>query len=359
MDESVRIGKVFGIPIELHFSFLLLMAFFALMSAYSGSAELFVYILLVFFFVVLHELTHSLVALRYGTKISRIVLLPFGGVASMERMPSDAAQELKIALAGPSFNFFAALLAFVPLVLLGATGRIFPLFDIRFSWDAADLLAVVIKINLLLGTFNLLIPALPMDGGRIFRALLALHMSYVKATNIAANLAKVLAVLMFFVGLAFSHLMLLFIAFLVYIGATQEAQTTTIVSLLGGIKVKEIMSKSVVALSPEMSLEEVSNVVMLHRHLGYPVVQGEKLLGIITFSDLGKIPKERWTSTKTSEVMSREVVTTSPEEEVVEVLYKMGAQNIGRLPVLENGKLVGMVSRTDIFRIIEVMRLVR
>ncbi len=360
MRDSIKITTIDGIPVELHMSFLLLIAVLALLSVAFGSGGFLFYILLLFFFVFLHELAHSIVAKRYDVKIEKIVLLPFGGVSAMEKMPEDPSTELKIAVAGPMLNFLVAVLIGVPLLLIpGGVERFYQsLFSLALPRDILGLAAVVLKVNILLGAFNFLVPALPMDGGRIFRALLARRMGFVDATDLSSGVAKIIAMLMFVFGLFFSPWLML-IAFFIYIGATQETQMTLVSSLLRGLRVRDIMTAEVVTLRRDVSIEEASDMIIHHRHMGYPVVEGGEMIGIFTFSDLANVPKANWRTTKVGDVMSKNLIVCSPGEEAMNALTNMYKNGIGRLPVVEDGKLVGIISKTDVFRMIEIMRLTK
>jgi CBS domain-containing protein len=308
----------------------------------------------------LHELAHSFVASKYGVTIKKIVLLPFGGVAMMEKLPKNPRHELKIAIAGPCLNFW---IAFAMLILLfafpSAIDKIFPFFVIEFGLNAVDLIILILKVNLLLGVFNLFIPALPMDGGRVLRALMALKVGFPAATEIATGIAKSIAVLMLVFGLLIFNLWLAIIAFFIYIGATQESAAVRFSSLFEGVKIKDMMSKHVVTVSGDLTLEEFSDIILKYRHMGYPILEGDKLVGIITFADLANIEKESWKATKVRDVMSRDILVASPDEDIMEVLEKMISRNVGRVPVVEEGRLVGIVSKTDIVRASQVMKLMK
>jgi Zn-dependent protease len=221
MTGSWKLGKIAGIDVFVHATFFILVAWVAL-SAYlpSGSAAAaasgVASILTVFGVVVLHELGHDLVARRFGIATREITLLPIGGISRLERMPEDPRQELQVALAGPAVNVGLAAAAYAALLVLGS-GAI----D-RMSVMEGSFLARLFSINLSLALFNLL-PAFPMDGGRIFRALLALRMDRARATEVAARTGQVMAVLFGVAGLFFFNPLLVLIAFFVWTGAAQEA----------------------------------------------------------------------------------------------------------------------------------------
>ncbi len=355
--EGIRIGKIFGIPIEMHISFILLILLLFVSGIIFGNLYIVFYILLLFFFVVLHELSHSLVALKYGVKIDRIMLLPFGGVASMKDIPREPKKELRIAIAGPLMNFLFALISFLILYAFNKVERLFPFFMISQTFEFFDILATVFKINLILGIFNLFVPALPMDGGRVLRAILAMRIGFLRATELSAGIAKIIAVAMFMIGILSLNPLLLLISFFVYIGAEQESKFIYISTLLSGLKVEDIMTADVITVSKDMSLEELYVFMLKHRHMGYPVVDDGRVVGVVTFSDLSQIRREDWGRFKVEDIMSTKLITCRKDEEVLDALMKMNRENVGRLLVFENDKLIGIITRTDIIRAIEILRL--
>lgn len=346
MKTSLRILTVFEIPIELDASFLILILFIYLMAILNViPLELAVLITLVFVTVVIHELSHSYVAQRYGVRIERIVLLPIGGVAQMEEIPKKPRQELFIASVGPLTNMIIALVSY--LLFLGA-GSYLPDVVSAFIYQFA-------LVNLILGVFNLL-PAFPMDGGRVLRALLAERMNYLRATELSVSIGKIFAIAMAISGiLIFGNFFLILIALFIYIGANQEYKATMISSLLEGIKVENIMTSEVKTLSPQISVDEALEKMFEYKHMGYPVTEGNELQGIVTFQDLSGVEKEN-KNILVSKVMSKNLITTSPSEEVIIALEKITKNNLGRLPVVEDDMLVGIISKTDIMKVLNLMR---
>ncbi len=347
MKYSIKIFSIFGIPVELHFSFLLLIMAIYLVALFNfiPGVDIVVAVLitLLFIAVVLHELAHSYVAQRYGIEIERIVLLPIGGISAMKELPQDPRQELRIALVGPLTNLvIAAILYPVYLFIIGS-----------LSPSLNFLMYNFILLNLLLGAFNLL-PAFPMDGGRVLRSFLAERMNFIKATELAASIGKQLAIIMAIVGIFFNPFLIL-IAIFVYMGADQESRTVLISKLLEGVKVKDIMTKDVKTVLPTDTVDEVLKTMFKYKHMGYPVYQGEKLQGIVTFHDLSSIPADK-KNTTVEQFMTREVLVSNPEEEVTSILEKLNINNIGRLPVIDDNELVGIISKTDIMKALEIRR---
>jgi Zn-dependent protease len=339
MKYSFKIFSVFGIPIELHISFLALIVLIYIIAWFNfiPSINLLTAVLITLLFatVVLHELSHSYFARRYGIKIERIVLLPIGGVSEMEELPKDPAQELRISLAGPVANLVIAAVSFVVLIVLRP----------YLSTVLLGALYYFIVVNVLLGLFNLL-PAFPMDGGRILRAFLAERMSFIKATKQAATIGKQFAIIMAIVGVFFNFFLIL-IAIFVYVGADSEYKSVVVSTLLGDDMVKDIMTTDVHTLSPENTIQDTLRTMFNEKHMGYPVMDNGTLVGIVTFEDISKVPEDN-REKPIGDVMSTELITSDPKEGLVQTIEKLNKNRIGRLPVLKDGKLVGIVSKTDI-----------
>ncbi len=356
MNSSLKIGSIMGIPVKLHITFLLILPVFALVFSineyplgFAGTTPVILnYALsllttiLLFACILLHELGHSYIAKSYGVEIKDITLLLFGGVSSMEEIPREPSQELRMAFAGPLVSFI------IGFILLGAN---YILASIASGYGGTSIwlmFYILGSINIVLGLFNLL-PAFPMDGGRLLRAWYAKRMSYVKATHYAAGFGKMFAFLMGLVGLFFNPWLIL-IAFFVYIGASEEDKSTTISVLLEKYNVSDIMSEDVRTVSPDITVEELSKFMFENKHLGYPVMQGNSLKGIVTFTDIRNIiPTDRF-ATLVSDVMTRDIISVSPEDTASEAFKVMTLNNVGRLLVVSDGELVGILSRSDLMR---------
>ncbi len=372
MSSALQIGRIAGIPIRLHITFLLIIPFVAYVFstftqptsvslfgdvydfAYGfGAVEpsgtrlfySFAFSLLLFLCVALHELGHSFVAMRYGIKIRSITLYIFGGVASMEDIPRNPSMEARMAVAGPSVSGIigvgCTLLSFQSALLLGGGN---PLTTLLWTLGV---------INIVLMVFNLL-PAFPMDGGRVLRAWFASRMPYVEATRRAANIGKFFAILMGFLGLFGGGILLVVIAFFIYIAASDEDRSTAIVVPLEGVKVRDIMSRELRTVSPETTLPEIMSLMFREKHRGYPVMEDGKLAGIVTISDVQKVPEENRGTTTVREVMVKAIYVIEPGADAAEAMKKMMERQIRRLPVMEDGQLVGIVSRSDLLRAIEI-----
>lgn len=369
MKTSFEIGKIMGIPIKLHITFLLILPVFAWSFAINpprlGFSDLEVPLryalslaaaVSLFVCVVLHELGHSYVAKKHGTNIQNITLFLFGGVSSMEEIPRDPKIELKMAMAGPGVSFVIGVLFMIILIFFKAPGESFAYYlflqpidnpYLRFVWMIAIL-------NIILGIFNLL-PAFPMDGGRVLRAWLAERMPYIRATREAAGIGKMFAILMGIFGLLFSGFWFILIAFFIYIGASEEEKATEINVKLEGIKVKDIMTKEVQTVTSGMSIEELVDYIFRFKHMGYPVVDDGKLLGIVTFTDVQKVPREERKAVTVSEVMSRNVISLQEDDDAINALKLATMNQIGRILVKKGEKISGIVSRSDLMRAIQLL----
>ena len=348
MPWSLKFGSILGIPIELHITFLLLLLIFSIF----GFIPLLVIVLL-FASVLVHELAHSLVGRHYGAKIKKITLLPIGGVSQMEAIPKG--HEFAIAVIGPITSIALGAILF----LLGSLFGLNMYFDLNWIQlgSLTDIVRIVMSLNFLLGAFNI-IPAFPMDGGRVLRAFLSSRMDYLRATEISVRIGQGLAIVFAFVGV-FYNPWLIIIAFFIYMGGMGEYQSTQMSSALKGIKVKDLMVKDVVTVSPNDTLEDFEKILIEKRHKGYPVVLDGNVLGIITTNELLSVPRIKWFETKIQDVMTKDIITATPNMEVFELHTKLAEKNLGRAPVIENGRLIGFISKTDILKFSEILMLKR
>ena len=345
MKWSWKLGRLAGIDVYLHVTFLLLVAFFA-WSAYAQSGtvasalEAVVYIVALFGSVVLHEFGHALTARRFNIPTRDITLYPIGGVARLERMPDKPIEELWVALAGPAVNVVIAALLFAWLAL---TGGLVPLTQMNML--TGPLLQRLLYANISLVLFNLL-PAFPMDGGRVLRALLALRLDYVRATQIAALLGQGMAVLFAFAGL-FGNPFLLFIAWFVWTAATQETHMVQIKSALGGIPVSRAMLRDFRTVGPDDGLRSVTDLLLAGSQQDFPVVSEGRVVGVLTRQVvLSALSREG--DGRVAEVMTRDFQTASPNDMLEPLFLRMQAQRGLMVPVVHLDRLVGLVTLENI-----------
>jgi len=299
------------------------------------------FILALFGIVVLHELGHALTARRYGIRTRDITLLPIGGVARLERMPEDPKQELLVALAGPAVNVVLAGLLFLVLV----SSRGWPgVSDIGMI--GGNLLPKLMWVNVGLALFNLL-PAFPMDGGRVLRALLATRMDYVRATHIAANVGQGMALLFGFLGL-FSNPFLVFIALFVWMGAGQEASLVEMKSALGGVSVQNVMITDFRTLSADDKLSRAVEQILAGCQQDFPVLEHGELVGVLTRADLLTGLAKRGELSEVRDWMQRQFRTAAPSDLAERVFTRFQDGHCRTVPVVQHGALVGLVTMENI-----------
>ncbi|MGE0406391.1 MAG: site-2 protease family protein [Candidatus Korobacteraceae bacterium] len=346
MKWSWKLGRFAGIDVFVHATFVLLLGWIALShwTAERSIARTLAgvgFILALFLCVVLHEYGHALTARRFGIRTRDITLLPIGGVARLERMPEDPRQELLVAIAGPAVNVVIAACIFAGLIISNAMEPVGTLGVTEGSFFERLML-----INLGLVAFNIL-PAFPMDGGRVLRALLAMRMDYVRATQIAANVGQGMALLFGFVGLLWNPF-LIFIALFVWIGAAGEAAMVQMKSALGGIPVTRAMLTVFRTLTPMDSLSRATEHILAGSQQDFPVVSDGVVVGILTRDDLIKGLSTIGPAGLVGNVMQRNFETADPGEMLEVVFRRLQECSCHTVPVVRNGYLVGILTTDNI-----------
>ncbi|WP_435319747.1 CBS domain-containing protein [Haloarchaeobius sp. TZWSO28] len=371
--RSFRIGSLFGIPIKLDLTFLLVLPLFAYLigDRVAAVADLMNQVfgaglpigpltsgptpwivgsaaaIGLFVGVVLHELGHSLVAMRYGYPIDSITLWIFGGIASLSEMPEDWKEELQIALAGPIVSVLVGVASAVAFVAL-PSGYPAPRFVVGY----------LALMNISLAVFNML-PGFPMDGGRVLRALLARRRPYARATQIAAEVGKLFALLLGLFGLFTFQILLIGIAFFVYIGASSEAQQVVMKAAFQNVTVRDIMTPwdRLNTIEREESVATLIQRMFQERHTGYPVLENGTLVGLVTLEDARSVPSVERDAYLVEEIMTTELVTIDPEADAMEALQTMQEKGVGRLLVTDyHGDLVGLISRSDLMTAFNIIQ---
>ncbi len=351
--KNLKIGSVAGIGIYLHWTFLLLVAVifgFYYWQSQSLSAALvgMGLILAVFVCVILHELGHSLTARAFDVPTESITLYPIGGLARLERMPSEPMKEFWIAVAGPAVNVAIALAL---AVVLAATGGSFS--PDTLSNPGGNVLGTLLWINLALAGFNLL-PAFPMDGGRVLRALLALKKPYAQATKTAASIGQGMAVLFGLFGLLSMNPILLFIALFVYVGAQQESQQALFRSLTEDTRVRDAMMTRFVVLSPGDTLGDAVDELLAGTDHDFPVVEDEHLIGLLRRKELIQALSTHARSTPVGEIAGRSCLTIGPDAPLETAFRQMKEQSCSTVPVLRDDDLVGLLTLENVGELVMV-----
>lgn len=347
MTWSFSLGRLLGSELRVHVTFFLLLAWvgFAAFSAggLPAATENLLFVLALFACVVAHEFGHALMARRYGIKTPDITLLPIGGLARLERMPEKPMQEVLVALAGPAVN----IAIFVGLAVLGAGMPLETLAQLESpNVRIVDKLAY---INLLLAIFNL-IPAFPMDGGRVFRALLCLRMNRVKATRIAAVGGQVVAIGFGFLGLSSGNPILVLIAVFVFFAANAESQEVALRSAVRRVLARDAMITEFHALSPSDTLSTAAQAVIHTTQHEFPVLDSNHtLLGFVTrdrlFTALASDQPRTAPATSIMDANVPAVLLTTGLEDVLEHLHN-GAPAIAVLT--HGGHMIGYITRENI-----------
>jgi Zn-dependent protease/CBS domain-containing protein len=355
MGGSFTIGKFSGIEVRVHWTFLLLLAFFAF-TGYQASGSLLgaltatAVIVALFICVLLHEFGHSLVAQRLGLEIHSITLLPIGGVSNLESLPEKPSDELKITLAGPLVNVVLAPIFFGVGLLLGAAPRI-PADLFTGIGSVGQFLFYLGYLNVVLAVFNL-IPAFPLDGGRILRALLATRLGALRATEVSSIVGQLFAVAFFLIGLLGGNILLALVAVFIFFGATGEAQMVRQREQTRGLRVSDVMGTKprTETVTPYHTFGQVLDSVIHGYQEDFPVVdENGELVGMITREEIMAAAHSPQRYSSVRELMKTNVPTISSEadlfEEGLPILQHSGLR---ALPVTENGELVGMLTIEDV-----------
>ena len=374
MNGSFRIGTIFGIPIQIHYTFLLVIPLFTWIIGSQISMTVGIledlyqvpidtalitsgympYLLGavascgLFFGVLVHELAHSLVARAKGIAINSITLMIFGGVATMEEGIPDPKVELPMALVGPIASLIfgiicGGLVYFVPSLVP----------DPAQAGVLIFLFGYLGVLNIILCFFNL-IPAFPMDGGRVLRAWLAGRMPLHRATQIAADIGKGFAVIFGLIGLFFFSPFLILIAVFIYIGANMESVAMKYSHLLQDVIIGDIMSSPVITVPPNQPVSQVIEMMYQSKHLGFPVVERDTLVGMITLMDVNRTSPIDREAMQVRDIMTRDPITLPPAALVIDALRIMSAHDIERIPIVQDDKIVGIVTRMDILKVTEL-----
>ena len=367
MKKQIELIRIFNIPIKLDLSWFIIVAFISwtLASGYFPhkypDLDKSIYwimgissALLLFVSVLLHELSHSIIAKKNNIPIKGITLFIFGGVAEMTEEPTTAKSEIKMAVAGPVCSGALALVFFVISNFLITFVPVIPLIGI---------LKYCVFINLALMIFNLL-PGFPLDGGRILRAIIWNYTGDIrKATHTTSRIGSSLGVFLIifgffniFTGNFIGGLWFAFIGIFLKGAAESGYQQLVAGKLLHGIKISEIMTRDLVTVEDSTTLDKlVDDYFLKHRYNSYPVVSNGMLVGIVSMHDVKQVPREDWDKVDVRKILDSKIISLciSPDDDATSAMSKMIRKGLGRIPVLDNGKLVGIVSHRDIIQIIK------
>lgn len=308
-----------------------------------------VFILVLFACVLLHEFGHALTGKRYGVTTKNIVLLPIGGVANMEKMPEKPVEELWVALAGPAVNLVIAVVLFF---ILRQTGGMPNLLDMDAQMSSSNFLFNLFLVNVILALFNL-IPAFPMDGGRVLRALLAMKYERAKATEIAARTGQFLAIGFVFLGM-FSNVWLVFIGLFVFLGAGAESSYEATRSVLSKYKVSDVLMKKYTLLPASEPIERAVEHLLNGQEKEFLITENNKVTGFITRDEIIKGLSEMGKNAPLGKIVRRDFLALSPELGLDKAFEMMSKQGASFSPVFLNGELVGVLDTENITEMIMI-----
>jgi len=369
VGTSATLFKLFGIEVRVHWSFVLILAYGAFAYS-SGAANVLIgalygilVILLLFVCVTLHEFGHALVAKYYKVNVPHITLLPIGGVASLERMPDKPLQEFLIAIAGPLVNFVIAVLLFPLLLLLRGfqTGsltynNVGEFINQIQSPGVVNLLVYLVVTNLALGIFNLL-PAFPMDGGRILRALLAMAIAYVDATRIAVFVGRIMAALFALWGILNGNIFLLLIAFFIYVGGGSEREAVESRAVLRNIVAEQALTHNAVNLYTSERVDRAVDLIMNSYQTDYPIMDlSGKFVGVLTRARLIRALKEVGPEARVVDVMlkAEEVPICGPTQDLSVVWETMVTKGSRVVAIKRGNQFLGLLTLDDISEVFQV-----
>jgi Zn-dependent protease len=356
MKGGMPLFRFRGIRVFVHWTFLLLPAWIAF-GGFTEGRDLptilshIGLVLIVFFCVILHEFGHALTAQHFGIGTRDITLLPIGGVASLERMPEEPRQEFLITVAGPLVNLAIAALGFIVIAAMGISMFFSDAMLAAGSWSSV--LMFIVGANLLLFLFNL-IPAFPMDGGRILRSLLSMRMPREKATRIAAGLGRALAVVFGVYGLLNGQIFLALIGVFIFFAAGAEARNVQQQSMLRGIRVREVMRTRFWSMPAQATVQQAINDLLAGGDRVLVVMENDRFIGLLQRDDLMQAVAEGRADATLRELPIHEAPGVDPGEGAHASYQTMLTGGHPILPVIENGLLIGILEPENLAEFIQL-----
>lgn len=359
---GLQIGHIFGIPIYLHASWVIIFVLITLMLGLQFTAQhpkwspmerwaLGIATSLLFFgSVIFHEVSHSVVALHYKLPVKSITLFVFGGLSAIEKEPPTPLQEFNMAIAGPLSSFFL-------------TGVFFVIWRYAHAGEFISTMAYwLFEINLILALFNL-VPGFPLDGGRVLRGIVwGITKDYRKASSIASASGRFFAYLMIFIGIWqalkgnwVDGLWLAFIGWFLLEAAKETYAQVALKDTLAGVRTDDVMVRDIPTVTRDTSIDEYIHQVLRTGRRAHIVVGGDRPTGLITLQSARHVPREEWASTSVQAVMVAldKVHSAAPEEPVLQVLQRMQTSDVNQLPVISDGNIVGMIGRDTILQVLQ------
>jgi Zn-dependent protease len=353
MKWSLYIGSVKGIKIFIHWTFLILIVWIVASNMIKGAGADAIlltigFVLTIFACVILHELGHALTAKKFNHSTRDIIILPIGGVARLESIPEKPIEELLVAVAGPLVN--VAISGILFFVLVFSNG--FPIMSNINAISPDNFLYMLFLVNLVLAFFNL-IPAFPMDGGRVLRALLTLKLNRVKATRIAASAGQVIAIFFVLFGL-FNNPVLVLIGIFVYLGAQSESDQVKTKSNLKGFKVRDVLMQKYEVLDSHDTLQRAVDILLNGQTKDFLVKEGENITGTLSRNELIKGLSEKGKDAPVKNAMNHSVIYLNPDSPLDDILLNMNSKNQSIFPVMDELQLLGVLDTENILEFLMV-----
>lgn len=349
----MTLGSIYGTEVRVHFTFLFLLAWIGTIvwmeSGAAAALDAVLVVILLFVCVVLHEFGHVLMARRFGIMTSHITLWPIGGIAALDTLPEKPREEIAVALAGPAVNI---LLALIMVVILGADLSV---ANMRLFGDAnIGILDRLATVNVVLAIFNL-IPAFPMDGGRVLRAAFGHFMSYVRATRLAARVGQAFAILLAFLGLL-GNPFLVIIGIFVYLAASTEAYSVNVRDATRGVPVREVMISRFESLSPDATLSDAADLLLKTAQKEFPVVDGDKkLLGFLTRDSLVQALSSEDEGAPIAKAVTRLVPTEGLRSSVEAIMVLLQAPGVPAVAIVDKeNRFVGYITHENVLELFMV-----
>jgi Zn-dependent protease len=360
--KSLLLGQIMGIKIELHSTFILLIILVELFLAiFSLNILIPVNILILFLFlsVFIHELFHSIVAVKKGFKVKKIILLPIGGISLTEDFPTKPKDEFLIAIAGPLFNFIVVfsiliLVSIFPWLPMPSIENLSSSEEIENAILSFPLFALL-WVNLILGAFNLFLPALPLDGGRVFRSLLAIFFGTRKATAFVTKISLFIAIFLVIIGFFGGNILIAVIGFFIWFSASQENETVQLMETMKNAEFKHLINFNPKKISYTESLKEAFNK-MKEENIAEILVELNNGFGLLKIEAFEKIPKNKW-ETLPVKIITEKLPLIELNQNATQIMQKFISTDFEFLPVIENGKLIGVIERNEMRKLYRIKRI--
>jgi Zn-dependent protease len=358
----LKICRIFGISVELHSSFVWLAVIIVMLLFLTMPGSLLPVtsvLVLLFLTVFVHEFFHSVVAIAKGVKVKKIILLPIGGLSMAESIPEKPSDEFVIAIAGPLFNFLM-------VIAIAVLVRLFPVLPWPSEILASELtveklnfaimnypLFALFWVNFILGAFNLFLPALPLDGGRVFRALLASRTSFIRATKIATTVSSFIAIALFILGFLMADLIIIIIAAFIYLGAFQEKEMAVLKEVAKGLSIREIVNRKPIIIDGSLSVEETAELMKEKKQTAFLVARGRSY-SVISSKEVTEAEKKGYEGKISAICIKQPLIPVEKKDEIMAAIFAKGLPIVG---VSEKGRLAGTISETEINKMYALSKL--